>query len=255
MKFVGHYFPGLLRSTRFDDLPEQGEAADVSEHVPAAPYAGTRGLAIYLDPDTSVSAEAGTPWLKCSNTLPELGGRAQVAFIGGTMIEAKQMASEVERCSCQHVKPKTTILRRLWKGNGRDDMDELDHAAGAFDGFLVPTADSSDMALAFERTRRRVRRLVENGIERGWTAAPLIAMESPSPEFDERIPRGLCDYLVVESPPSGARYAAPIVIVPVEKDASPWWITSGNYLYSITGNRLWWASWMTNPLTFGVKSE
>jgi hypothetical protein len=256
MKYVGRHFPQLLPSVRDgvglgDESQEQIEAIDRAQEAAAA---DARGLAIYLEPEAVWTVDPRSPWSRTSITPESIGALAQVAFIGGVTGEASELAARIYAEAKRIKKTRPVILRRMFAQRGQDAA-ELSAAAEHFDGFLVPPNQSHDMAKSFENTKRRVWNLVDQSLENGWTQAPLIAMESPSPEFSERIPDGLCEYLVVENPPPGARFTPAKIIVRVRQGDIPWWITSGNYLYSLAGSKLWWDDWMINPLTFGVDQE
>jgi hypothetical protein len=111
------------------------------------------------------------------------------------------------------------------------------------------------MAIAYEHTRRRIVKLIEQSILKGWTKAPLIALESPSPAFSERLSRDLVDVLVPADAPPNAHFNAPQIAAPVREGEFPWWISSNNYYYCLRNNKLWYADWMLNPLTFTTESE
>jgi len=257
MKFVGYHFPKLIRSVAQEYLRGDGDetASTADEDKPVRATESTpRGLAVYVEPETPWSMKPRSPWAALNVDPVKLTGLSQIAFLGGTHVEASKLAKEAKRYCSIIKKPKPQLYKRLWE-NVRDDFEELAGTAEEFDGLLVGPHQSSDMAISYEHTRRRVVKLIENSLLKGWTKAPLIALESPSPAFSERVTRGLVDVLVPEDVPLNANFNAPQIAVPVREGQFPWWISSGNYYYCLRDNKLWYEDWMVNPLTFTTVSE
>jgi len=248
MKYLPRHFPSLVRSTwrEFQAEAIEQEHVATKERPPEPRDVVKVGMAVYLEPDIVWTCDPRSPWAHVPTDVTSIGARASVVFLGGTRADAQKMARDIVAESGRLGKTRPVVFRRL-SPEYQADRGEMSATTEDFDGFLVPTYASHDMALAFERTRRRVIRLVECAIESGWTKAPFITMESPSPEFSERISEGLCEYLVVKDAPVGARFTPDKIIATAEKGRAPWWITSGNYLYCIQGTHLWYEEWMIAP--------
>jgi hypothetical protein len=243
VKLVSRYFPGLVESVS-RPLDQNVAEAD-HEKTPEKRKAGTCGLAIHLEPDREWTIEVTSPWYRVSGpsiSLAELGAHAQIAMVSGGMGEACGLAYEIRE------RGKSLILRHLYTDE-EDDGKELEMGLGIYTGFVVPAHPDPDQAVSFERTRRRVRDLVEAAIESGWKQAPRVCLVPPSNDWLERIPLEFADFLIVEEPAEGYVYPSGSIIAPVDRGAPPWWSTEDRYYYSLRGGRLWWDNWMVNPLT------
>ena len=255
MKLVGHHYPGLIVSeTARLESEDDGNLTTEQEGL-RAPRSTPRGLAVYIEPDTTWEVERGSPWTRVDISPHRLAALSSMAFVGGTAIEANVIAHKASAYAGRIKKTKPILFRRLYAQTLALDADELVTAGEEFHGFLVPAYQSSDMALAYERTRRRIVRLIDRALESGWTQSPRIAVESPSPEFSERITADLVDVIVPDDAPPHARFNAPKIAVPLRKGEMPWWITSENYFYCLRDNKLFWSNWMVDPLTHMANSE
>jgi len=249
--------PSLLSRVRPGEAEDE-DTGPPNDRGPQEPRKATkpspRGMALYVEPEAHWKPHSASPWARVQPTTANVAARAAVCFLGGTRVEARRTAGEIAAQAQALRKTTPTILRRLFREEA-DDPAELSTAAGEFDGFLVPANGNHDAAVSFERTRRRVVSLIDMSLARGWTRAPVIALESPNDDWTTRIPEGICEMLVVDVADRDKKYVCKTIIVPVGPHANPWWQEKPNFLYAFKGEELFWESWMQDPLTFSEQSR
>jgi len=247
--------PQLLSPRGLQRDPDEAPEGQSSESRSKSTTTTPRGLVLYIDPETPWKAVANTPWARIELTSEVLACYADVVMIGGPMSEVRALVGGILRRSESVRKRSPVLMRRLNLREEDDDLKELAAMAGVVHGFLVPPYGSQDMAVSYERTRRRVSALVQGSLEAGWTLAPKIALDAPGIAWVDRLSKGIAEYLVVRDPPQGMVFPTENVIVPVKRGDMPWWRTTANYLYTPISNELWYDTWQQNPLTVSVFTE